>query len=130
MVAQDARSLLIADDDDQVRWTLREIFEPVGFQVFACCSGEEALAQLEDHAFDCLLIDMHMTGLTGLETVELAHQQLVLLPAFVLLTSDASQDLLRQALALQVFTVLHKPVSRALVTHTVSKAISNRLRAG
>ena len=123
-----AWELLIADDDETQRWTLREIFEPAGFQVYTAGSGEEALDVAEAHAVDCVLFDLHMPGISGLEAFQLLSQRPAP-PPCVLLTSDASPDLLQRALSLHIYTVLSKPVSRQLVTHSVRRAIQNRFRA-
>ena len=123
-----ALGLLIADDDEAQRWTLREIFEPAGFQVYTAGSGEEALDVAEAHAVDCLLFDLHMPGISGLEAFQLLCQRPAA-PPCVLLTSDASPGLLQRALSARVYTVLSKPVSRQLVTHSVRRAILAHARA-
>ena len=120
--------LLIADDDESQRWTLRAIFEPAGFQVYTAGSGEEALDVAEAHAFDCLLFDLNMPGISGLETFQLLCQRSAP-PPCVLLTSETSPELLKRALSLRIYTVLSKPVSRQLVTHSVRRAILAHARS-
>ena len=117
-------SILIADDDDACRFTLREIFEPRGYRTYLAANGEEAIAIVEDHLVDCVLLDMHMPILSGLEALALLRQFRATLPC-ILLTADASQRLLQQALSLRAFTVLTKPISRELVTITVRRALES-----
>jgi CheY-like chemotaxis protein len=129
MNATAPRRLLIADDDPDIRWTLREVFEPVGFEVMLAETGEETLRVLDhDPRFDCLLIDFHLPGITGLETIQLASQQPPT-PISILLTAHPTQEVLRKALDLKVFTVLSKPVAKKVVTHTVERALQHRSRA-
>lgn len=120
--AKSSYSLLIADDDDNFRGTLKEIFEPRGFRTLLAADGREAIAILEDQLVDCLLFDVHMPILTGVEAVRIVRRLHGRLPC-ILLTADSSEGLLREALALEVFTVLNKPVSREEVTTSVDRAL-------
>lgn len=115
-------AILIADDDSDYRQTLREIFAPCGYQTLEASNGEEAITIVEGSLVDCLLLDMHMPILSGLETLQIVRQINAVLPC-IMITGDSSERLLQQALALHVFTVLCKPVSRELVTVTVRRAL-------
>ena len=117
-----SHAILIADDDAECRSSLRDIFEPRGFHTYLAASGEEAIALVEVHAIDCLLLDMHMPDLNGLETLQIVRQVRASLPC-IILTGDVSQQLVQRALSLHVFTVLPKPVSRELVTISVRRAL-------
>jgi CheY-like chemotaxis protein len=115
--------ILIADDDDQARESLREIVEPEGFDTLLATCGEEALDIVRDADVHLILLDMHMPTLTGLETLVLARQFKASLPA-ILVTGDASETLLRQAQQAQVYSVIPKPVSKNMVLYTVVRALS------
>ncbi|MEI7686458.1 MAG: response regulator [Planctomycetota bacterium] len=115
-------SILIADDDRQCRETLREIVEPEGFHAVLASSGEEALDIIHEEPVHLALFDMHMSRLTGLETVELVHQFNSLLPC-ILVTADATEDLMRQAFSVRAYSVIPKPVSRNVLLYTMVKAL-------
>lgn len=104
------------------RSTLRDIFEPRGYRTLLACNGREAIDIVEAQPVHCLLLDMHMPELDGLETLRILRQIQASLPA-IMLTADNSQRLMQQALSLHVFTVLVKPVSRDLVTTSVQRAL-------
>lgn len=114
--------ILITDDDDSCRETLREIIEPQGFRIILASSGEEALDIARDEAIHLALLDMHLPRMTGLETLRLLHQVRTLLPC-ILVTADTSESLIREACQAQAYSVLHKPVSRGVVLYTVSRAL-------
>jgi CheY-like chemotaxis protein len=114
--------ILITDDDDQCRETLREIIEPQGFRTVLASSGEEALDIARDESIHLALLDMHLPRMTGLETLRLLHQIRTLLPC-ILVTADTSEALIRQACLAQAYSVLHKPVSRGVVLYTVTRAL-------
>jgi CheY-like chemotaxis protein len=121
-------SLLIADDDPQLRTALAEVFEGQGYRVRTAATGEESLEMIDRDLIDCLLIDFNLPGLTGLETIQLVHQQPIY-PVSILITAQPTPKVLQSALILKVYTVLSKPIARALVTTTVERALKHRLRA-
>ena len=116
-------SILIADDDRGCRDALREIVEPEGYRTVLASSGEEALDIVRGREVHLLLMDMHMPMLTGLDTLRLARQMNVIVPA-ILLTGDPSDTLLREAYQAQVYSVIPKPVSKNVVLYTVVRALS------
>jgi CheY-like chemotaxis protein len=116
-------SILIADDEPNSREALREIMEPQGFQIFLACCGEEALDIVRDGVVHLVLLDMHMPTLTGLETLQLVRQFNSNLPA-ILVTGDASESLLRQAVQAHVYSVIPKPVNKNVVLYTVLRALT------
>ncbi len=116
-------SILIADDDQGCRDALREIVEPAGYSTLLASSGEEALDLVRGREVHLLLMDMYMPTLTGLDTLRLARQMNVTLPA-ILLTGDPTDTLLRQAYQAQVYSVIPKPVNKNVVLYTVVRALS------
>ncbi len=115
-------SLLITDDDASARETLRDLFEPAGFQTYLAGSGEEAIDIVRDRDVHLALMDMHLPRLTGLETMEIVRQMKGEVPT-ILISADRDDHLLRKALSAHVFCVLAKPVSPNVVIYTVTRAI-------
>jgi CheY-like chemotaxis protein len=115
-------SLLITDDDASTRETLRDVFEPAGFQTFLAGSGEEAIDIVQRQPVHLALFDMHLPRIDGLEAFAIVRQIRGGVPA-ILITADQDEDLLRRALTAHVFCVLSKPVSPRLAMHTVQRAI-------
>ena len=62
-------SLLITDDDRDVRETLRDVFQSRGFLTQTAGDGEEALRIVRNQEIHLVLIDMHMPRLTGIEAI-------------------------------------------------------------
>jgi len=118
----DPFSLLITDDDRGSRESLREIFEGEGFRTLLAGSGEEALEIVQAETIHLAILDMHMPRMTGLETLQLVRQINALLPA-ILITAQASRDLMRQAFSAQVYSVIPKPVTKNVVLYTVVRAL-------
>jgi DNA-binding NtrC family response regulator len=119
---QDNYNILITDDDTGCREALREIMEPQGFHTLLASSGEEAIDIVREAPVHLALLDMHLPRMTGLETLRLMHQINALLPC-ILVTADATESLMRQAIQAHAYSVLHKPVSKGVVLYTVARAL-------
>jgi CheY-like chemotaxis protein len=115
-------SILIADDDRGCREALREIIEHEGFFTLLAESGEEALDIVREQRVHLAFFDMHMRALSGLETLELVRGINAGLPC-ILVTADASDLLIRQALRARAYSVIPKPVSKNVVLYTVVRAL-------
>jgi len=61
------RSVLLVDDDPQVRSAAADMVRELGHHVTAVASGADALSRIEGNPFDLLLADQAMPGMTGLE---------------------------------------------------------------
>jgi CheY-like chemotaxis protein len=121
--ARSPYSLLITDDDDAFRETLRNIFEPEGFHTLLAHSGEEALDILREQQVHLALLDQNLPRMTGLETLRIIRQANAILPV-ILMTAQNTQHLLREALSAHAFCVMSKPVTRSVVVYTVHQALS------
>lgn len=115
--------LLIADDNSSFRRTLREVLERrFRFQICEVSCGEEAVDYVQECQIDIVLLDMHMHHMTGLDTIRVLKDMNAVRPC-ILITSDDSDDLRRNASEVKVHTVLQKPVRRQELVTTVSQAL-------
>lgn len=112
-------SLLITDDDRDLRETLREVFRRCGYHTLLAADGQEAVQIVQQDEVHLVLIDHHMPRLTGLEAIERIKDFSARLPC-ILISGHLDDDLRRQA---QAFRVLSKPVNFAEVTQTVADAL-------
>jgi two-component system, response regulator PdtaR len=117
-------TVLIADDDRGIRETLGELLDKQGFRTVLAADGSQAVELVQVDLVHLILFDMNMPRLTGLEALAVIRQSLdKILPA-VLMTADATNDLIRRAFQAQVFSVIPKPVNTNIVLHTHSKALA------
>ena len=121
-ITSEKPSILIADDDDSCREGLRDIVEPEGYRTILASSGEEALDIIREKPIHLALFYVQMPRLTGLEAVELVHQINAALPC-ILVTANATQEVIRQAFRVRAYSVIPKPVSRHLLLFTMLRAI-------
>lgn len=115
-------SILITDDDRGSRETLAGLLADRGFATVQASSGEEAIEIVQVEIIHLVFFDMHMPRMTGLEALQQVRLINDLLPA-ILVTADATRDLIRQAFQAQVFSVIPKPVNKNIVLHTLSRAL-------
>ena len=121
--AQRDLHILITDDDPAMRGALRDIVEALGaFTTHLASSGDEALEIAQSETVHLALLDYKMPRLTGMETLQLLRQLNELLPA-ILITADATHELVRQAMNARFFSVIPKPFSKNVVTATVVRAL-------
>ena len=78
-----APRILIVDDDPGQRSLLDSFLKSQGFETFVLSSGEQALAALQAQAFQMMISDVRMPGMTGLETLRRARQQQAVLPVLL-----------------------------------------------
>ena len=85
-------TILIADDDQKLLKMLRRTLAYEGFDVVTASDGREALAQVQAHRPDVIVLDWLMPGLTGIQVTErlrAAHDETMIL---MLTARDAIKD--------------------------------------
>lgn len=83
-------TVLIADDDAQLRELLRSVLCGENYQVFLASDGEKALSILADKPIDILLLDVMMPNLDGLQTAKQVRQRF--LTPIIMLTALADEN--------------------------------------
>jgi|SRR5215510_9707660 len=115
--------LLVADDDDGLRESLRQTLEMQGYWVAAAQSGEEAIRIARAYAIDCAILDYRMGDMTGLELVR--HLRSVR-PAFssILMSAELERTLRVEAQIAGFAHFLTKPISIDLLRATVAQLLA------
>jgi two-component system, sensor histidine kinase and response regulator len=126
------RRVLIADDNSHSREALADILLSLGLQPTAVESGSRALAELKaaaqtHQAYELALIDWRMPDLDGLETARRlrAEPALAHLPAVLMVTAFAREEILQSADQVGLAGILLKPVTRSMMQHTVGKIFND-----
>jgi DNA-binding NtrC family response regulator len=70
-----AGSVLIIDDEAEIRESLRTLLELEGYEVEVAATGEEGIARIGDRSFDLLLLDLALPDRNGLEILADLHAQ-------------------------------------------------------
>jgi len=115
-----AGTILVVEDEDDVRAVTSETLTVLGYEVEAATNAEEALAILRaGRPIDLLLSDVVMPQ--GLSGVELAHQARALRPGLkILLVSGYAENVLeRLGACSDIFQILAKPYRQSVLADTV-----------
>ena len=124
-----AHSILVVDDEPAIRDTLRMVLEYEGYEVATAGDGRAALAELDAGAADAVLLDIKMSGMDGLETLDriVAREAA---PPVLMISGTATSQRPSNARAAGAADFLEKPLQRERVLVSVKNALSgNRLRA-
>jgi diguanylate cyclase (GGDEF)-like protein len=84
-------SILIADDDPDLRDILRSILEPSGFSVREAPDGRQALEAVKSQAPDLIILDYNMPDMTGPEVCERLKQDMLLRHVPILMLTGKSE---------------------------------------
>src|SRR5688572_16752635 len=114
--------ILIVDDDAAQRSLLTSFLAGQGFLTSAAASGEEALGLLKDGAYDMMISDVRMTGISGLETLRRARMQHATLPV-LLVTAYADIREAVDAIRDGALNYLAKPIDLDELLAAVQSAI-------
>lgn len=101
-------SVLFADDELHLQELIAAELPRMGHRVTVCPSGQAAVTALQESAYDCLLVDLDMPGMNGIEVIEVCKQLSPTTEAIVL-TGKGSTESAIAALRLGAFDYLQKP---------------------
>ena len=100
---------MLANEQEGWHQTVRALLEPQGIETVSARSGREALNLIEQRSIHVAVLDQQMPQLGGLQVIKLARE-MHNAPPSILLANQLSTNLLHEALGMQVFSVLSKPV--------------------
>lgn len=104
-----SKTVLIVDDNAEIRKLFREIVEGAGYQVLAAENGEIGLAMAQKNKIDCALIDQYMEPVSGFSFARHCKLYDLRFP-MIMITGNDNNDLLIQARKEGFASVMMKPV--------------------
>jgi DNA-binding NtrC family response regulator len=116
--------VLVVDDDETFRFVMENRLRSCGHLVEAVASAQSALDRIAQKAFDVMLLDLRMTGMSGLAVLRrLAETGLPC--EVVVLTGQPDYDDCVEAMKLGAFHYLRKPMEPALIEETLLRAVEH-----
>jgi CheY-like chemotaxis protein len=115
-------TVLLADAQDPWHATVRDLLRPQGVQTVSVRTGREALSLIESRQVHVAVLDADMPQLGGLSILK-RMSGLPDAPPAILLAGQLSTYLLREALGLRAFSVLHKPVDFNLLLDALARVM-------
>ena len=115
--------VLIVDDSKTSRAYCRAILGSAGHDVMEASDGEQALDKMADRPPDCVVLDLFMPGLSGLEVMEVLGGRSEPTP-IVVLTSSLDETDRQRCMRLGARAFVNKPVSCEELTRAVRDALA------
>jgi two-component system, LuxR family, response regulator FixJ len=116
--------VLVLDDDEAVRESLKFSLELEGFAVRVCADGGELLAHPDLDRASCLVLDYRMPAMDGFEVLAHLSARGARVPV-ILITSDVSSAFRHRAARVGVLQVLEKPLSDSALLENIRTALGN-----
>ena len=117
--------LLWADDEMELLRAHLIFLEKKGYDVVTVTNGTDAIEECQKGAFDLVLLDEMMPGLSGLETLQRIKEITPQTPV-VMVTKSEEEDIMNQAIGQQIADYLIKPVNPNQILLTLKKNIHRR----
>lgn len=117
--------LLWVDDEIELLRAHIIFLEKKGYEVIKATNGIDAIDLCGKETFDLILLDEHMPGLSGLETLTRIKQIAPSLP-IVMVTKSEEEDIMEQAIGSQIADYLIKPVNPNQILLALKKNIHKK----
>ncbi len=121
--------ILVADDEESMRWVLSKALKRKGYTVDLAHEGRQALALIQDNSYDLVILDIKMPGLSGLDLLdrvrELKSDLLV-----VIMTAEASMKNAVEAMKRGAYDYITKPFDLDVIDAILEKVERAREIAG
>jgi FixJ family two-component response regulator len=116
----------VVDDDDSVRESLDGLFRSVGFIAKVFASAEEFLNSDHLRTTDCLILDVRMPGMNGIEL----HRHLIAnhyeMPVIFITAHGSDGEVRARALKNGALAYLDKPLSEDALLKAVDEALTSK----
>lgn len=100
--------ILIADDEKNIRMTLKQCLDSEEYELVLASNGEEVLELLQDKTFDLILLDIRMPGFSGIEVLR-RIRKMECLSAVVIMTAYGTVENAVEAMKLGAVDFISKP---------------------
>jgi DNA-binding NtrC family response regulator len=117
--------ILVVDDHELIRKTLKKALTDEGYQVSLAQNGAECLKTIESKEIDLVLLDMRLPDMNGIEILQNIKEKT---PDIVVIVMTAYGDLesSQKAMTLGAFDFIHKPVKARAITSIIKMAMEIR----
>jgi DNA-binding response OmpR family regulator len=114
------KKIMVLDDDEPIRRSLQKLLQAERYEVVLAAEGSEALAKLDQHTIDLLLLDLNLPYKSGWDVFERITTANPLLP-IIIITGRAKQS--EVAIAAGVGALMEKPLDIPLLLETISELL-------
>jgi FixJ family two-component response regulator len=117
------RTVLVIDDDAPVRKALKRLISAAGYDVEVMEDASSYLNRARVPPPACLLLDLRMPGMSGMELLAAVANTERMVP-IVVITGEGDENVHREALAAGAMAVLEKPLDEAGLLGAIEDAVA------
>ncbi len=117
-------SILIIDDDDQLRRSFEKLLTEEDYRVFCAASGEAGIKRVKEDHPDVVVLDMRLPGMNGLEVFKNINRINAKLPV-IIMTAYGTTETAIEATKLGAFDYILKPFDIPDMLSTIKKAMES-----
>jgi FixJ family two-component response regulator len=121
-IKEKAQLVAIIDDNERVRIALEGLMKSVGFPALAFAHAEEFLASDRKHDTACLIVDIRLPGMSGLELQSKLSAERYRIPT-IFITAHGDEEVRMQALRAGAVEFLTKPFDDEALLQSVRAAL-------
>lgn len=114
--------IAVVDDEESIRKSLRRLFMASQLDAVVYASGQEFLDSLSACQPDCLVLDLQMPGLTGLEVQRALASARVRFPTIIITAHDEPETRAR-CLSVGAAAYLCKPLHDEMLLNAIADAV-------
>jgi two-component system, LuxR family, response regulator FixJ len=122
MEENDKMTVIVVDDDEGVRDSLKFLLESCGLEVEEYSSTEAFARGYQPQLRQCLILDQHLPSSTGLDFLASPQGERINLPV-ILVTGRGDSAIRARAEQLGVVAYLEKPIDDAVLLATIERAV-------
>jgi two-component system nitrogen regulation response regulator NtrX len=115
-------SVLVIDDETNIRKTLEGVLSDDGYDVIQAGDGAQGLEVFSRSFVDAVLLDVWMPGMDGIETLKKIREAYPIVPV-IMISGHGTIDTAVKAVKMGAFDFIEKPISLSKLLITLSRAI-------
>ena len=123
MKPETKKTILLADDDENIRRVLEFQLSEAGYKILTAADGSQAFEIFTNNDFDCVITDLRMPKLSGLELLEKIKTFNAEIPV-VVITAFGEVETAVSAMKAGAFDYINKPFNRDEILLTLERAVS------
>ena len=117
--------VLVADDEESMRWILSNTLKGKGFAVDIASDGRQALSLIQERSYDLAILDIKMPGFSGLDLLERIREMKSDL-LVVIMTAEASMKNAVEAMKRGAYDYITKPFELDVIDAIIEKVVRVR----
>lgn len=121
-----SKKILIVDDEQNIRMTLKHCLKGEGYDIGMAVNGEEALEKIKSDDFDLVLLDIKMPGLSGMEVLKKLrdHENEV---KVIMMTAYGTVERAVEAMKLGAIDFISKPFTPEEIREIIKKVLGREV---